>query len=114
MLWLPGIRPGPHWASLQRTPRSPCCNKQYFIQNNYRNAQEKAILNFVTPINITSDWIKELFMLVIALCTTCFSRAEINKKNFGPRTLRFGPSASNALASALAQSLQFIVHCVIL
>jgi len=40
------------------------------------------------------------FMLVIALCLPCFCRAKINK-NFGPPTLRFGPSTLNALAPAL-------------
>jgi len=29
-------------------------------------------------------------MPVIALCTACFSRAKINKKNFGHLALRFG------------------------
>jgi len=31
------------------------------------------------PINIIFDCIKELFMLVITLCTVCFFRAKINK-----------------------------------
>jgi len=48
---------------------------------------EKAILKLLHQI---SDCIKELFMLVTALCTACFSRAKINK-NFGPPTSRFGP-----------------------
>jgi len=33
-----------------------------------------------TPIDIIFACIKELFMLVIALWTACFSRAKINKK----------------------------------
>jgi len=27
MLWLPGLWPGPHWGSLQRTPRPSCWSK---------------------------------------------------------------------------------------
>jgi len=37
-------------------------------------------------------------MLVIALCTACFCRAKISKKNFGPPTL-------NALAPALFSNI---------
>jgi len=53
------------------------------------------------PINIISVCIKELFMLVITLCTACFSRAKINKKLWPP-TLRFNPLTLNALAPALS------------
>jgi len=38
-------------------------------------------------------------MLVITLCTVCFSRAKINKKNFGPPTL-------NVLAPALYRTVR--------
>jgi len=34
-----------------------------------------------TPINIIFDYIKELFMLVILLCTACLFRAKINKQS---------------------------------
>jgi len=53
------------------------------------NSKHKTRIN-----NIISDCFKELFMLVIALCTACFSKAKINKKNFSSPT-------SNALAPAL-------------
>jgi len=49
MLWLPGLRLGPHWGSLQRSLRPPCWNKQYFIRNNYRNAPEKSNSELRTP-----------------------------------------------------------------
>jgi len=44
-------------------------------------------------IRIIFDSIKELFMLVFALCTACFFRAKINKK--------LGLPTLNALAPAL-------------
>jgi len=46
------------------------------------------------------DCIKELFMLVIALCTACFSKAKINKKPLAPYFKIWLP-ASNTLAPAL-------------
>jgi len=95
MLWLPGFR----WGSLQRSPRSPCWNKQYFVRNNYRNAPEKAILNF-TQISTIFDCIKELFMLVIHYVGHAFSGLK-SIKSFGLPTFRFGPTTLNALAPAL-------------
>jgi len=43
---------------------------------------------------------KELFMLVIAICTACFFKVKINKKLL-PLNLRFGLPTLNALAPAL-------------
>jgi len=43
-----------------------------------------------TSIYIILDCIKELFMLLITLCTACFFRAKINK-NLWPPTFRFSP-----------------------
>jgi len=45
MRWLPELRPKPHWWSLQRSPRPPCWNKQYFIRYSNRNDPGKTILN---------------------------------------------------------------------
>jgi len=60
----------------------------------------KSNSELVTPINIIFDCIKELFMLVITLCTACFFRAKIYKKLWPP-TFKFGPPTLNALAPAL-------------
>jgi len=42
--------------------------------------RKKSNSKLVTAINIIFDCIKELFMLVIAFCTACFSRIKINIK----------------------------------
>jgi len=60
----------------------------------------KSNSELVTPINIILNYIKELFMLVIALCTTCFFRTKINK-NFGFPYFRISSLSLNALAPAL-------------
>jgi len=38
-----------------------------------------------------SDCVQELFMLVIALCTACFSMAKINKKKLGAPYFKIWP-----------------------
>jgi len=54
---------------------------------------------------------KELSMLVTALCTACFSRAKINKKLWPLySSLRFGPPTLNALAPALKVWMFVHVH----
>jgi len=74
MIWLQKLRPGPHWESLQRSPKPPCWNKQYFIWDNYRNAPGKAILN---------------------ICCLHYAQHAFpglkSIKNFGSPTLRLGP-----------------------
>jgi len=65
---------------------------------------QKMHSEIVTPINIIFDCIKELFMLVIALCTACFFRAKINKKLWPP-TFRFGHLNLIALAPALERTV---------
>jgi len=77
MLWLPGLRPGPHWGSLQRSPDPLAEISNILFGTITEMLQEKAILNLQHQI---SDCIKEFFMLVTPLCTVCFSKVKISKK----------------------------------
>jgi len=99
MLWLPGLRPRPHWGSLQRSPRPSCWNKHYFIRNNYKNSLEKAILNLLHQI---SDCIKELFMLVTAYAQHDFLGLK-SIKTLVHLLLDLAPLSLNALAPALVR-----------
>jgi len=110
MLWLPGLRPGPNWGSLQRSPGS-YWNKQYFIRNNCRNTAEKSNSELVTPINIIFDCIEELFMLVIALCTACFSGLK-SIKTLAPLLLDLAPYFECSGAGTVCMSINFYREAV--
>jgi len=60
----------------------------------------------VTPNNIIFDNVKELFKLVIALCTAFFFRAKINKKLWPPY---FEWSGAGTVCSADMVYLKIII-----
>jgi len=68
MLCLPGLRSGPHGGACS-VPPDPLAEISNILFELIAEMLRKNNSELVTPINIIFVCIKELFMLVIALCT---------------------------------------------
>jgi len=90
MFWFPGPHPGSHCGACSAPP-DPLAEISSILFEIITEMLRKSNSEFVTPINIIFDCIKELFMIVIALYTACFFWAKINKKTLAPLLLDLAP-----------------------